>query len=111
MLKHFSIWVSEYGFDNNSSDRVLPRELFFSKSVLLTCLTFHGTLLLKTHLSPAIRLLMLVEHSIDLNALLGFLATALNLEHLALLNAVLYPFECASHVLVSLLHLMELHLI
>jgi hypothetical protein len=103
------IRVSEYGFDNDSSDGVLPRESFFGKSMLLAHLMFCGVLPLETHLSPAIHLLTLIEHSIDLDALLGFLATAPNLEHLALLNAVPYPFECTSHMLVSLPHLMELH--
>jgi hypothetical protein len=101
--------VSEYGFDNDSSDGVLPRESFFSESVLLARLTFRGALPLETHLSPAIRSLTLIEHSVDLDVLLGFLAAAPNLEHLALLNAVPYPFECASRVLVSLPHLTELH--
>ena len=109
MLEHFSIWVSEYSFDNDSSNRVLPRELFFSESVLLARLTFRGALPLETHLSPAIRLLTLIEHSVILNMLLGFLAAALNLEHLVLLNAVPYPFECTSRVLISLPHLTELH--
>jgi hypothetical protein len=101
--------VAEYGFDNDSSDGVLPCESFFSKSVLLTCLTFRGALLLETHLSPAICSLTLIKHSVNLNVLLGFLTTAPNLEHLTLLNAVPYPFKCTSHVLISLLHLTELH--
>jgi len=101
--------VSEYGFDNDSSDGVLLRESFFGKSMLLARLTFCGALPLETHLSPAICSFTLIEHSIDLDALLGFLAAAPNLEHLALLNAVPYPFECASRVLVSLPHLTELH--
>jgi hypothetical protein len=109
VLEHFSIRVSEYGFDNDSSNRVLPHESFFSESVLLARLMFCGALPLETHLSPAIHLLMLIEHSVDLDMLLGFLATAPNLEHLVLLNTVPYPFECASHVLVSLPHLTELH--
>jgi hypothetical protein len=109
VLKHFSIQVSEYGFNNDSSNGVLPRESFFGESVLLACLTFHGALPLETHLSPAICSLMLVEHSIDLDVLLGFLAAAPNLEHLTLLNAVPYPFKCMSRVLVSLPHLTELH--
>ena len=110
MLEHFSIQVSEYGFDNNSSDGVLPCESFFSESVLLARLMFRDALPLETHLFPAIRSLTLIEHSVDLDVLLGFLAAAPNLEHLALLNAVPYPFECASHVLISLPHLTELHL-
>jgi hypothetical protein len=109
VLKHFSIQVSEYGFDNDSSDGVLPCESFFSESVLLACLMFHGALPLETHLSPTICSLTLIEHSIDLDVLLGFLAATLNLEHLALLNTVPYPFECASCMLVLLPHLMELH--
>jgi len=43
-----------------------------------------------------------------LDTLLAFLATAPNLEHLALLNAVPCTFECASRALVSLPRLMEL---
>jgi hypothetical protein len=109
VLEHFSIWVSEYGFNNDSSDGVLPCESFFSESVRLACLMFRGALPLKTHLSPAIHSLMLIEHSIDLDVLLGFLAATPNLEHLVLLNAVPYPFECASRMLISLPHLTELH--
>jgi hypothetical protein len=101
--------VSEHGFDNNSSDGVLLRESFFSESVLLTHLTFCGTLLLEIHLSPTICSLTLIEHSVDLDVLLRFLTATPNLEHLTLLNAVPYPFECTSHVLISLLHLIELH--
>jgi hypothetical protein len=103
------IQVSEYGFNNDSSDRVLPHELFFSESVLLAHLTFRSMLLLETHLSPAICSLMLIEHSINLNMLLRFLAATPNLEHHALLNAVPYPFKCTSCMLVLLLHLTELH--
>ena len=85
------------------------REFFFGESPLLARLTYRGALPLETHLSPRIRSLTLAERAVDLDALLEFLASAPNLEHLALLNAVPYTFECASRAVVSLPRLTELH--
>src|SRR5216683_8129780 len=101
--------MSKYSFGDDSRDGVLPHESFFAKSALLTCLTYRGAPPLEMHLSPVICLLTLVKCTVDLNALLKFLAAAPNLEHLVLLNALPYMFECVSCVHVSLPHLMELY--
>ncbi|KAI9507125.1 hypothetical protein F5148DRAFT_1285609 [Russula earlei] len=108
-LERFSIRMSEYRFQDDSHDCVLPPSSFFPESESLTHLTFRSALPLQTHLSPAIRSLILSDRAFDLDALLGCLEAAPNLEFLALLNAVPYTFLSGPRSLVSLNRLRELH--
>jgi len=106
-LEHFSVRMSEYGFQDDSGDCTLPP---FSKSAeCLSRLTFRSALPLQTHLSPAIRSLILAERVFDLDALLACLQAVPNLEYLALLNSVPHTYESAPRSLVSLNRLRELH--
>ena len=106
-LEHFSITMIEYGFpDDTPVDGPLR---FFDESASLTELTFRGALPLQAHLSPAIRSLTLTDRVVDLDALLGCLAAAPNLEYLALLDSVPHTFDPSIRPVVTLLALKELH--
>ncbi|KAH9959121.1 hypothetical protein BC827DRAFT_528114 [Russula dissimulans] len=106
-LEHFSIRMSEYGFQDDSHDCILPP---FSKSAeCLSQLTFRSALPLQSHLSPAIRSLTLAERVFDLDALLACLEAVPNLEYLALLNSVPHTYESVPRSVVTLSRLRELH--
>jgi hypothetical protein len=108
-LEHFSIRMIEYGFQDDSRDGPLQEGPFFRASEPLKRLTFRAALPLQTQFSPAIRSLTLAERVFDLDALLGCLGAAPNLEYLACLNSVPHTFECTSRSQVSLNRLRELH--
>jgi hypothetical protein len=106
-LEHFSILMIEYGFPDDT--RVDGPLNFFDESEFLTELTFRGALPLQTHLSPAIRSLTLADRVVDLDALLGCLAAAPNLEYLALLDSVPHTFDQKTRPVVTLHALKEFH--
>ena len=107
-LEHFSLIMIEYGFpDDSHVDDALT---LFAESEFLTTLTFRAALPLKHHLSPAIRSLTLADRVFDLDALLCCLASAPNLEYLALLDSVPHTFDASTRPeLVSLHALKEFH--
>ena len=106
-LEHFSIIMIEYGFPEDT--RVDAPLNFFDESEFLTTLTYRAALPLQTHLSPAIRSLTLADRVIDLDTLLCCLASAPNLEYLALLDSVPHTFDTSPRSVVALDALREFH--
>lgn len=110
-LEHLSIRMSQHGWHDDNQYGPLPsRESFFSESEFFERLTFRAVLPLSTHLSGNIKSLTLSDRVFDLDALLGCLNAAPNLEYLALLNSVPHTFQPnARGFVVSLNRLRELN--
>jgi hypothetical protein len=68
-FEHFSLRMSEYGFNDDSCDGALPSQSSFAEPASLSRLTCKAALPLETHLSPSIRSLTLTEWVVDLDAL------------------------------------------
>jgi len=85
--EHFSLFMSEYGFSHDGHDGLLSAHSF-AESAHLVRLTYCTCCPSRRTAPPTIRSLTPAERAIDLDVLLACLATALNLEHLMLLNAV-----------------------
>ena len=110
-LEHFSIRMNQPGWHDDNQYGPLPsRESFFGESELFERLTFRAVLPLPTHLSGTIKSLTLADRVFDLDAMLGCLDAAPNLEYLALLNCVPHTFESTARgFAVSLNRLRELN--
>ena len=110
-LEHFSIRMSQPGWHDDIQYGPPPsRESFFGESEFFERLTFRAVLPLSTHLSGTIKSLTLAERVFDLDALLGCLDAAPNLEYLALLDSVPHTFEATARgFVVSLNRLRELN--
>ena len=108
-LEHFSIRMNQPGWHDDAQYGPLPsRESFFGESEFFERLTFRAVLPLPTHLSDTIKSLTLSDRVFDLDALLGCLEAAPNLEYLALLNSVPHTFDSSARgFVVSLNRLRE----